>query len=128
MSDEIYGPGPRAMGVVAEFEKGSGISLSTPDAMALAYLINKEFMEDGVRIDTLKGALDTAIACGDAQREKIKNEKRCSRNMIRALGSIIHKCNTVEGPDLAVAVREIARKILEGDAYPIDKQGASDGP
>lgn len=180
------GPSGRSLGAVAEFEKVTGTSLPTPEAMALAYLINKEFMEDGVRIDTLKGALDTAISCGDAQREKIKDLKmsvsrmrawstsalkeaadwmRCiycnelygpgrsegemakllvehvedcpdhplaetktkikdlkkdRTNLIRALGSIIHKCKGDES-ELAKSVKKIARKTLEGDAYPIDK-------
>jgi len=47
--------------------------------------------------------------------------RECQNNMIRALGSIIHKCSTLEGEELKTEVRATARKILEGDSYPIDK-------
>ncbi len=120
MADQVCGPSSRALGIVTEFTKVSSVSLSTPESMALAYLINGEFLSDSVRIDTLKGGLDAAIAAGDVQREKIKSLKKDNTNLIRALGSVIHECKG-DKSELAKSVKKIARKILEGDAYPIDK-------
>lgn len=106
MQNERYGPSPRALKIIKDFTENSPIILPTPEAMCLAFLVNKEFMDDEVRIETLKGGLDTAIAAGDVQREKIKE-------LTNALYSIIHKCKHLDGPDLKAVVRLIANCALK---------------
>lgn len=62
----------------------------------------------------LKAGLDTAIKCGDVQREKIKDLEKYRTNLIRALGSVMHECSKNKGQAglLIGAIRKVVMNVL----------------
>ena len=72
---------------------------------------------DDESLTVLKAGLDTAIKCGDTQREKIKDLEKYRTKLIRAIGSVMHECSKNKyKPELLIgAIKKIVMNVLAPD-------------
>ncbi len=112
--------------IVSELQKcvsGEDACFHVAGAVPIVERAILDALGEGNQDEILRGALKTALACGDVQREKVRELDKSVIYFIRALGSVAHVCATEKDhEDLPGRICGIVERAIRGVPHPIREE------